>query len=209
MTRNPIRTLKSLFPWPDERPGLPKRSERWFSAKKQVLLRKVIPSDVKLIVELGSWLGDSTQWFCKQYPEATVVAVDTWLGSTEHLVKRHTLLPVLYDTFLVNCWEYRDRLIPFRNTSLGALNFLSQLKLKPDAIYFDSDHSLWGLLSELEVANSLFSEAVFIGDDYTTSNTVGDALRTFTEYEQPSQGCSMWRGWTIESLNYTWTVRKK
>jgi len=208
MARNPIRLLKSMYPWPEEKPNVPERHERWFNQRKQILLREIVPRDTKLIVELGSWLGNSTRWFCEHCPEATVVAVDTWLGSTEHLGKRRDLLPVLHDTFLTNCWQYRDRLIPFRNTSLAAMNFMAKLKLRPDVVYFDSDHSFWGLLSELETALNLFPEAMLIGDDYTAENSVGKALKTFVEYVQPCQGCSMWRGWQVEHLNYTWIVRK-
>lgn len=197
MARNPIRLLKSVFPWPDVKPDILEQRERWFHLRKQILLREVVPRDAKLVVELGSWLGDSTRWFCDWCPDATVVAVDTWLGSVEHLLKRRDLLPVLYDTFLSNCWEYRDRLIPFRNTSLAALNFLSKLKLKPDVIYFDSDHSFWGLLSELETVNSLFPQAMLVGDDYTAENTVGEALKAFADRSR----------YKIEASNYTWIVR--
>jgi len=199
MARNPIHLLKSMFPWPDEKPGILEQREGWFNPRKQILLREVVPRDAKLVVELGSWLGDSTRWFCDWCPEATVVAVDTWLGSVEHLLKRRDLLPILYGTFLANCWEYQDRLIPFRNTSLAALNFLDRLKLKPDVIYFDSDHSFWGLLSELETANSLFPEAIFIGDDYIAENTVGKALGAFADRS----------GHKIEASNYTWIARNK
>lgn len=178
MARNPIRLLKSLFPWPDEKPDVPERHERWFNRRKQILLREVVPRNAKLVVELGSWLGDSTRWFCDWCPEATVVAVDTWLGSAEHLLKRRELLPILYDTFLANCWKFRDRLIPFRNTSLVALNFLAGLGLQPDVIYFDCDHSYWGLTAELKTTQSRFSDAIFTGDDFTGPE-VGPAVENF------------------------------
>lgn len=203
-----IQLLKSLFPWPGEKPDIPELHERWFNRRKQVLLREVVPRDAKLVVELGSWLGDSTRWFCEWCPEATVVAVDTWLGSAEHLLKKRELLPVLHETFLANCWEFRDRLVPFRNTSLGALNFMAWLRLKPDVIYFDSDHSFWGLMSELETAQELFSEALFVGDD-GSDPTVENVLQTFSDYEQPCVGgCEEFRGWDHEVRNNTWVIIK-
>jgi len=208
MARNPIRQLKSLYPWPEEKPDKPEQHEQWFNPRKQILLREVVPREAKLVVELGSWLGDSTRWFCDWCPDATVVAVDTWLGSTEHLLKRRDLLPVLYDTFLANCWEYRDRLIPFRNTSLSALNFLAGLKLKPDVIYIDSGHDFWGVLSELETSYGLFPKAIMIGDDYTPSNNVGLALKGFVGCGGRVGG-SVYRSWEIETQHYVWTVRKK
>lgn len=206
MAKDPIRLLNSLFPWPEEKPNVSERHERWFNRHKQVLLRQVVPRNAKLVVELGSWLGDSTRWFCEWCPDATVVAVDTWLGSAEHLLKRRSMLPVLHETFLANCWEFRDRLIPFWNTSLVALNFLARLKLQPEVIYFDSDHSFWGLLSELETANELFPKAMLVGDD-GTNPTVKNTLKVFTKYRQPCRGrCKDFRGWNYNELHNTWAV---
>ena len=202
MAKDPIRLLKSIFPWPDAKPGVLEQRERWFNPRKQILLREVVPRDAKLVVELGSWLGDSTRWFCEHCPEATVVAVDTWLGSVEHLLKRRDLLPVLYDTFLTNCWEYRDRLIPFRNTSLAALNFLAGLKLKPDVIYFDSDHSEHGLVAELATAADHWLDPVFVGDDYKEGNTVADAISAFQQW---TDSCY----WDLKkTLHYTWYLER-
>lgn len=207
-SKDPITVLKSLFPWPAERPNVPLRRERWFNTKKQVLLRRTVPTDVKLVIELGSWLGDSTRWFLDHCPEATVVAVDTWLGSCEHLMKKRRLLPVLHETFLANCWEYQNRLIPFRNTSLAALNFLNGLGLKPDAIYFDSDHSHHGLVAELETAQLFFPEAVFVGDDYT-GGTIAQTIEEFTNafsHYKPDRNRMVWRGWKVEHLHDSWHI---
>jgi len=200
MTRDPIRLLKSLFPWPAEKPNVSERHERWFNRRKQILLRKVVPRDAKLVVELGSWLGDSTRWFCEWCPDATVVAVDTWLGSAEHLLKKRSLLPVLHDTFLANCWQYRDRLIPFRNTSLAALNFLHELRLYPNVIYFDSDHSKHGLFAELVTATDHWLDSVFVGDDYEEGNSVAAAMGDFQQW---ADYC-----YEIETLHNTWYLKR-
>jgi len=202
MAKDPIQLLKSLYPWPDEKPNLPEQRERWFNPRKQILLREAIPRDAKLVIELGSWLGDSTRWFCDWCPDATVVAVDTWFGSVEHLLKRKELLRVLYDTFLVNCWEYRDRLIPFRNTTLAALNFLSGLGLKPDVIYFDSDHSKRGLFADLATATDHWLDPVFVGDDYVEGNTVAKAVSLFQQYPTSHR-------WDIKTLHYTWYLKRE
>jgi len=208
--KNPIAVLKTLFPWPEERPDVPLRRERWFNTRKQVLLRRVVSRDSKLVVELGSWVGDSTQWFLTHCPKAVVIAVDTWLGSCEHLVKRRALLPILYETFLANCWEYRDRLIPFRNTSLTALSYLSKLGLKPDVIYFDSDHSYWGLTAELEMACELFPGTEFLGDDYSggkIAKTLEDCLhRQYRSvlYDRSKEPLFS----RVEDLNDTWHLVK-
>ena len=205
MVRHPIRTLKTLFPWPDEKPQVPEQHGWWFSLKKQILLREVVPRDAKLVVELGSWLGDSTRWFCEYCPKATIVAVDTWLGSAEHLLRRRGVLPILYDTFLVNCWKHREQLIPFRNTSLAALNFLGELGLKPDVIYFECDHSYWGLTAELETANSLFPSAMFIGDDYT-GGRISEALADFLDRVRSNENNNFFS--KVDTLHNTWHLQR-
>lgn len=176
----PLLELKAIYPWPEEPPDVPPNLTGWFKPSKQKLLRRVIPSDVKVLLELGSWHGQSTVWFLSHVPNATVIAVDTWLGSMSHVAKIHyrKMLPTLYETFLVNCWTHRDRLIPVRNTSLMAMQYMKELGISPDVIYFDSDHSYHGLTSELETAFEFWPDTMMVGDDYA-ENSVGEAVEAF------------------------------
>lgn len=206
--QDPITFLQEVFPWPENPPDVPKNMTGWFAHPKQILLEEVIPKDTKIILELGSWLGQSTRWFLKNYPSAIVIAVDTWLGSCEHIQKKAHILPTLYEAFLVNNWEWRDRLVPFRNTSLAALNFLSQIGVIPDVVYFDSDHSRWGLLAELETVHELFPNAMMVGDDFEKENSVWRSVIDFATYGD-CRGGTKWRGWLIVDKNYTWYIDKE
>jgi hypothetical protein len=204
---NKLPILKATFPWPEHPPDVPKDMTGWFHKGKQALLSEVVPQDSKIVVELGSWLGQSTRWWLKHCPKATVIAVDTWLGSCEHIRKKAHILPVLYETFVVNNWEFRDRLIPFRNTSLAALNFVHHLGIKPDVVYFDSDHSYWGLRAELETAGELFPEAIFVGDDFEEGNPVDKAVVEFAGIETGDIVNS--KGWKdVRTLNFSWYIDK-
>ena len=198
--RNPIKVLKSIYPWPDEIPDVPPNLSGWFKSSKQKLLRRVVPNDAKVILELGSWLGQSTTWFLSHAPEATVIAVDTWLGSVEHIakVRYRRMLPTLHETFLTNCWAHRDRLIPVRNTSLMAMQLLKELKISPDVIYVDSDHSFHGLTSELEMAFEFWPNTMMIGDDYS-ENDVGKAVNGF---------CSR-HAFEVDMEMFSWHLRRK
>lgn len=192
-----MNKLRRIFPWPSIPPNVPRNMTGWFQEPKTVLLDEVIPKDVGLIVELGSWLGQSTRWFCRTFPKATVIAVDTWLGSCEHIVKKAAILPVLYETFLANNWELRERIIPFRNTSLAALNFIKHLGIVPDVVYFDSDHSYWGLTAEMETAHELFPKAIMVGDDFEFGNSVSTAVAGFIHPDAR---------WKLETKNFSWHV---
>jgi len=210
--RTGLPILKVCFPWPKKKPDRPANMTGWFAKPKQVLLAEVVPHDVKLLVELGSWFGQSTRWFLKHCPKATVIAVDTWLGSCEHIKKKRLLIPTLYETFLVNQWEWRNRLVPFRNTSLAALNFIHALGLKPDVIYFDSDHSVHGLFSELGTARDLFPDAMMVGDDYEKGNSVAKAIDMFMEWDlTEGDDPTLWAdssSWKVETLNHSWHIDK-
>jgi len=199
--RNSIEALKSIYPWPNEIPNVPPNLSGWFKPSKQKLLRRVIPADVEVILELGSWHGMSTAWFLSHAPEATVIAVDTWLGSVTHVLKGRyrRMLPTLYETFLVNCWTHRDRLIPVRNTSLMAMQLLKELKISPDVIYFDADHSWHGLMSELEMAFEFWPGTIMIGDDYA-DNSVGEVVDGF---------CSRHKEFTVDTEMFSWYLRRK
>ena len=198
--RNPLLTLKSIYPWPEKIPDVPPNLSGWFKPSKQKLLRRVIPKDAKVILELGSWLGQSTTWFLSHAPEAIVIAVDTWLGSVEHVLKGNyrRMLPTLYETFLVNCWEHRDRLVPVRNTSLMAMQLLKELRIKPDVIYYDSDHSFHGLTSELNMAFEFWPEVMMVGDDYA-DNDVGLTVDGF---------CSR-HTFEVDTEMFSWHLRRK
>lgn len=164
-----LAALRSLFGWPAEKPPHAPVVEGFFSPGHEKALGQFISREAKLVVELGSWLGKSTLWFLDRAPRATVVAVDTWLGSPEHYTPKPSLLgrlPTLYETFLVNCWPYRDRLIPMRTTSLVGLRLVKQAGVTPDLIYVDADHQYWAVKGDVQSAHELFPAARLIGDDY-------------------------------------------
>lgn len=164
-----LASLRRLFVWPPEKPALSPVVEGYFSPGHEKALGQFVSGETKLVLELGSWLGKSTLWFLDRCPRATVVAVDTWLGSPEHYAPKPSLLgrlPTVYETFLVNCWPYRDRLIPMRTTSLVGLRLVKQAGLAPDLIYVDADHQYWAVKGDVQSAHELFPQARLIGDDY-------------------------------------------
>jgi hypothetical protein len=67
-----------------------------------------------------------------------------------------------FQTFAVNLWDYRDRVIPVRDEAPGALYALAQLGIQPDLIYLDADKTG----RELEVCDRLFPGAILTGDDW-------------------------------------------
>jgi hypothetical protein len=95
----------------------------WPADGPRELLEKSLSGDIRLVVELGSWLELSIPFIANLAPRAVVIAIDHWRGSPEHhhdpVLK--AMIPTLYETFLALCWDYRERLIPLRMTRFEGL----------------------------------------------------------------------------------------
>lgn len=163
----PLEQLKQKYSWPIRKPHIKPDSESLFA--NQAEMAALLNSRMQLIVELGSWLGGSTRFMLDHASQATIIAVDHWRGSVEHYKNSHWAhkLPKLYETFLVNCWQYKDRLIPMRTTTLEGLQEIAALGLQPDLIYLDAAHEYEAVFADLEMAFKLFPKTILVGDDWS------------------------------------------
>jgi hypothetical protein len=165
-----ILRLAGTRPWPEQRPGdaAPGQEEGWLGAGTELMLARVLSPATKLVVELGAWLGLSTRFIADHAPGATVISVDHWAGSPEHQTQERfrELLPRLYETFLARCWDYRDRVVPLRMSTLDGLRAVAEHGLQPDFVYVDAEHSFDAVTAELTLARQLFPKAILGGDDY-------------------------------------------
>lgn len=164
-----IASFASRYPWPSHPPSVPPIPERdWlFPATKKMLAESLV-RDADLIVEVGSWLGRSTRLLAGLAPNATVIAVDHWKGSPEHFhdPELAAFLPHLYDAFLSECWEYRDRIVPLRANSVDGLRMIAETGLRPNLIYIDADHAYEAVLADVTTALECFPSTSIVGDDW-------------------------------------------
>lgn len=73
----------------------------------------------------------------------------------------------MFEVFKANIYEYKDRIIPIRATSIDGLKILKYLQVKPDMIYIDAGHEFDDVTRDIELALKLFPECKHIfGDDY-------------------------------------------
>lgn len=163
------QALRNDYPWPEERPPVPpNRTHGWLNEGTRLMLERALTPATQLVIEVGSWLGKSTRFILERSPSARMVAIDTWRGSPEHHEDQalQRLLPRLYETFQVNCWESRDRLLPLRMPSVDGLRLAGARGLKPDVIYLDADHSYEAIKADLETSLALFPNSTIVGDDW-------------------------------------------
>jgi len=156
--------------WPAEKPGVPPDPHGWMLPQNAQLLSENLDQDTKVVVELGSWLGQSTRHMLNAAPNATVIAIDHWLGGSDHQGPNgicHEKLPTLYETFLVNCWDYRDRLIPIRKPTIEGMTFVAEQGVKADLVYVDADHMYESVKADINMALDLWPDAKILGDDFS------------------------------------------
>jgi len=76
------------------------------------------------------------------------------------------MLPQLYETFLRNLWDLRDRVIPVRKDTCEAMALLWTLDIHPDILYVDASHDKASVCKDVTAAVNLFPEAKILGDDW-------------------------------------------
>jgi predicted O-methyltransferase YrrM len=157
----------------------------------------------ELIVEVGTWKGLSAINMAGLQRAAgvngVVLCVDTWLGSTEHVVEPKTSwstaslrrrhgYPQLFYTFMANVIAagHRDRIIPIPNTSETAAHLLSHYGLKAGVIYIDGAHEEAPVRRDIDAYWPLLADdGIMILDDYISWPGVTAAIDAFVRDHNP------------------------
>lgn len=146
---------------------LPFLDQGWFNCygKPDFYERLIKERNLKSVIEVGSWLGQSTRFFADRVD--FVIAIDTWQGSLEHQNKQEGSdqvqdLKLLFDQFLSNIAGYKN-IFPIRMKSFLA----SHLKLpKVDLIYIDGAHDYISVFQDIKFYQKFLSDdGCMCGDD--------------------------------------------
>jgi hypothetical protein len=183
-----VNSLSEWFPWPDTKPDLPYDGGGWLHPQTASLLSR----GATTIVEIGTWLGLSTRYMLDVNPRATVVCIDTWLGSFEHFGSIDPRrIRTLYEGFLVDCWEYRSRIIPVRLDSANAIKLVKSQGVEPSFVYLDGGHQYEVVSQDIRNLTAAWPKAPIILDDYI--------------WPGPTQACAE-SGREVEVLGYAATL---
>lgn len=196
MTLRGLQQLRSRYPYPATPPPVEPLLQGWLAPECAERLRLSLGPEAGVVVELGAWLGVSTLHLARCAPAATVVTIDHWRGSAEHQVPDYrTLLPTLYERFLVNTFPLRDRIIPVRRHTLEGLVELHSLAIAPDLIYVDASHEYESVRADLNYCLALFPSARIVGDDWTwqgVRRAVIDVMKEHTGRHLHHDGTCWW-----------------
>jgi hypothetical protein len=171
-----------MFKFPEEKPNLKEDHHGWFSDDNKSFLKNIISDNTSKIIELGAWLGNSTLWFC-QNSKATIYSIDHWKGSKEHQGRKDVKdkLPTLYETFIVNCWDYKERIVPIKMNTIDGLRWCKSNNINPDMIFVDASHEFEDVILDLEECMTLFPNAMVTGDDWNWKNKSQNRRKTVQE----------------------------
>jgi len=198
--------LRAAHPYPEQKPAVAPHDHGWLAEDTASALARHLSAKTRLVVELGAWLGRSARFITQCAPNATVIAVDHWQGSKEQ--QEHPewkqMLPTLYETFLVNCWEEREQIIPLRMTTLEALHLLAHENIAPDLIYIDAAHDFESVIEDIRTARQLFPKALLVGDDWAAEG-VQRAVETAAKEEglEPLLGFNQTAWWLKPKSNHS------
>jgi predicted O-methyltransferase YrrM len=170
---------------------LPPDHHGWYSNAQQI--QGIFANhSIKTVIEVGSWLGNSTLHIASLLPrDGKIYAVDHWKGSVEHQPGEagwYHALPYLYQQFLSNVIhaQMTDKVVPLRMESLEAARFLENRFLDVDLIYLDAGHDTASVYQDLKAWYPYVrGHGILTGDDWLWS-TVRAAVEQFASENQMS-----------------------
>lgn len=162
--------LKCDLGFPPKKPSVSKFTHGWFHPSVAQTLRHILRFyNVHCLLELGTWYGQSALDFA-QYIDK-VYCVDLWderyirecprIGFKDYeIFKDHPL----YETFISNAWEMKDRIIPIKCGTLKGIEKVKYLPFKPQAVYIDAEHSYEAVSKELSAIFEAFGHIIIFGN---------------------------------------------
>lgn len=203
--------LRDRFPWPERRPDVAPIGWSMDYGGRGLILDAIRSRDIRVIVEVGVFLGGSLRQWLGASPDVVAVAVDPWFDwvvtpGQGSFVERHPIgrkhAAQLFApgghlaSFLASTWDLRDRVVPVRGTGLGLLPTLHALGLRPDLIYLDADKTG----TELPICGELFPKALVGGDDWIWQDG-----RTFP-IREAARSAARRQGRVLKRVDNTWLI---
>lgn len=199
--------LRERFPWPEQKPAC--KSIHWSLdyGGRGLVTRLIRERRLKVVLEIGVFLGGSVRQWLAASPDVVVIAVDRWsippeqndfvLRKSSEEVRRVLRDPELfYQAFLSTLWDERDRVVPVRGESIDMLHELHALGVRPDLVYLDADKEG----GEIALCEKLFPGLLISGDDWYWGADQGLPIR------RPVREFCRANGRHLKQVAMTWVI---
>ncbi|ARE81809.1 hypothetical protein ROSMUCSMR3_00303 [Roseovarius mucosus] len=217
-----LDALQRANPWPefplDEHAAFHLARDADGDGGREIILRQILNRDIRLMAEVGCFLGGSLLHWLKAKPDLTVIGIDPWDGDwasfvegmaphANHLsdaeITRIARLLRKYGNFAValNALRlFKDRFVPVGCASPEALHDLRRRDIPIELIYLDGFKNR----DELDVAHDLFPDAVLCGDNWLWQDQTGAFVvqHSITAFAQD-------HGFDIEDLRQSWILHRE
>jgi hypothetical protein len=152
------------------------------------LTRAIDEARPHVVVEVGVWKGASVVTMAREMQrlklDAVVIAIDTWLGSSEHYLWEKFIpdldfefgYPRLYHKFAANiCNEgLQDYVVTLPLDSINGFQLLKARGIRPDVLHIDAGHDYLSVMADLKAWWPQLSDGgVLVGDDYFSKPIIG------------------------------------
>ena len=196
MNEAAIEALRAAHPWPETKPDVPPNNGGWFGGSHHGAMLPFLHEEA-YVLECGAFLGKSTRWLSEHAKH--VVTIDHFVGSAEHQ-KHHIwkdVVPVLYETFCVNLWDYREKVTALRAHTWPSLLEVAASGFVPDMIYLDASHKAVDICADLCLSMRLWPNAPIIGDDWSWVSVRTGVGMAFQELDPKRLFQAKDRCWTL------------
>ena len=157
----------------------------WMNQSVLYLFDAYVKRDLKVILELGSWFGQSALEMCSR-TDAQIITVDSYEFKKEWLAGIKSLdqskLDNIREHFYANLWEHKDQVTPLYMQSVSGIQEVKRFGIIPDLIYVDAGHGYEDVEADLRHSFHAFPNAQIIGDDWNLGGVAKAVLEFCTTH---------------------------
>jgi len=208
MKSDSFSKIQERYPWPNDCPPLVAVPWNLDYGGRRLITDLIPQRGIRVVLEIGSFLGGSARQWLNASPEVVVICVDPWSDMVGHrpLLDSHPVGSAfsrqlrapegLYHSFLSSMWDVKDRVISVRGRGVDKIPELRSLGLDPGLIYIDADKKG----EEIPLCDKMFPDALIGGDDWNWSDGYSFPMRA------PARRSARERQRILKNFGHTWLI---